>query len=669
MVGVKQMTGAPVTTEQAVRMHQDGDVAGAARAYRALLSRDPRNAQLLNLLGVAVLQMGDPAEAVRLLKDAVKRQPQAPDIQDNLGSALRAAGHPAPAVESHRKALQLRPDHSPYLFNLGNAYAAMGTHRQAIDAYRRSLDGRPGHAGALFNLANSQRAMGELDGATTNYRLLLAAHPAHAQAWNNLATVLTLQGELSGAEQAYRQALALRPDHAETLSNLGNVLVERGKLGEALACHRAAVDAAPDSAEAFIFLGVALQELDQMDAAIEAYRLGLRLDPDNLQGLTNLGAALELTGQLPEAEAVLSRALTMAPGSGEVWGNLGLCRLAQGDPARGRAAVDRALELDPDLPRVRVTRALLRLEDGDLSGGWADYAWRFAAGEALPHRRFAVPSWTGQTVSDKRVLIWREQGLGDELMFASFYAEAIKRMGQAVIECDHRLLGLFTRSFPSASVRAQRLPPDGVDAPERPDADLHVPAGDLPRLLAPSLAGFTGAPYLVADRHRSERARHWLKDLPAGLRIGICWRSRMITTRRRHNYADVASWAPLLALPGVQVINLQYTARQDEVAALQVGGQVLHTMPDLDLTNDLDGLAALIANLDMVITAPTAVGELAGALGTPVWRIVSGRDWSTLGAGTRPWFSSMRLFLHSSGAGAGVGEIIRFLKQILPSHG
>ncbi|MBJ7415112.1 MAG: tetratricopeptide repeat protein [Niveispirillum sp.] len=663
------MTGTSVTAEQAVRMHQGGDVAGAARAYRALLTRDPRNAQLLSLLGVAVLQMGDPEEAVRLLKDAAKRLPQAPDTHDNLGSALRAAGHPAPAVEAHRKALQLRPDHSPYLFNLGNALAAMGTHRQAIDAYQQSLNGRPGHAGALFNLANSQRAIGELDAAMATYRLLLTAHPAHAQAWNNLGAVLALRGELASAEQAYRQALALRPGHAETLSNLGNVLVERGKLGEALGFHRAAVDAAPDSAEAFIFLGVALQELDQMDAAIEAYRLGLRLDPDNLQGLTNLGAALELTGQLAEADTVLSRALAMAPGSGDVWGNLGLCRLSQGDRARGRAAIDRALELDPDLPRVRVTRAILRLEDGDLAAGWHDYAWRFAAGEALPDRHFSVPAWNGETAPGKRLLIWREQGLGDELMFASLYAEAIKRTGRTIIECDPRLVGLFTRSFPSASIRPQQLPPDGSDMPEKPDADLHVPAGDLPRLLAPSLAGFTGAPYLVVDRARSAHARQWLNDLPSGLRIGICWRSRMVTTRRRHNYADVAVWAPVLAMPGLQVINLQYTARADEIRDIQAGGQVLHTMPGLDLKDDLEGVAALIANLDLVITAPTAVGELAGALGIPVWRIVGGDDWSTLGTGTRPWFSSMRLFLHSSGVDAGVDEIIRFLGRILSPHG
>lgn len=663
-------TGAAVTAEQAVRMHQAGDIAGAAFAYRALLKKSPRDAQLISLLGVAMLQLGNPTEAVELLQDAARRCPNSSDILDNLGSALRAAGHPAPAVEAHRKALNLRPGHAPYLFNLGNALAALGTHLLAIDAYRRSLDVRPGHPGAIYNLANSQRAVGDLAGARANYMALLDADPNHAQAWNNLGAVLAREGELAGAEQAYRRSLAARPGHAETLSNLGNVLVERGKLGEALGFHRAAVDAAPDSAEAIIFLGVALQELDQIDAAIDAYRLGLRLEPGNLDGLTNLGAALELAGNLTEAEAVLSQALSLAPESADVWGNIGLCRLAQGDRLRGLSALDRALEIDPELPRVRISRALLRLEDGQLQDGWIDYGWRFAAGEAIPDRHFFVPAWRGDRLTGKKLLIWREQGLGDEVMFASLYAEAMTRVSSTIIECDPRLTGLFTRSFPGAVVRAQRLPPDGIDVPERTDTDFHIPAGDLPRLLCPGgISGFNGAPYLVVDRGRSINARKWLDSLPGGLKVGICWRSRLVTTRRRHNYAPVSSWAPLLAVSGIQVINLQYMARPEEIETLQENGSTLHVMPGLDLSDDLEGLAALIANLDLVITAPTAVGEMAGAVGTPVWRLVGDRDWSTLGTGIRPWFSSMRLFLHSPSVTAGLGEVIRFLKRILSSHG
>lgn len=663
-----------LTAEQAVQLHQSGDVAGAASAYRKLLNTDPRNAQLLNLLGVACLQLGDTAEAVRLLTDAVRRQPSAPDFQDNLGSALRAAGNPAPAVEAHRKALRLRPDHAPYLFNLGNALAAMGAHRQAADAYGKSLAIRPGHIGAMFNLANSRRALGDMDEAAASYRALLNTQPDHAQGWNNLGAVLASRGELAGAEDAYRRSLAARPRHAETLSNLGNVLVERGRLGEGLECHMAAVAVAPDSAEAHIFLGVALQELDKLDAAINAYRQGLRLDPGNIQGLTNLGAALELSGHLAEAEAVLSQALSLAPNSAEVWGNLGLCRLAQGDRWRARQALDRALEINPELARARVSRAFLRLREGDLAAGWDDYGWRFAAGDALPDRRFAIPQWQGAPLPRGRLLIWREQGLGDELMFASLYREAVERAGgppgAVVIECDPRLLRLFTRSFPAASVRAQRLPSEHSDAPEQPDMDAHLPAGAAATILRPTLKPFTGAPYLLADKQCRAKARAWLDGLPPGLKVGLCWRSRLVTTRRQASYATALDWAPILAHPGIQAINLQYGAQPGEIVALETAAsRPLHSMPALDLTDDLDGVAGLIAELDLVITAPTAVGEFAGAIGTPVWRIAGSADWSTLGTTIRPWFASMRLFSNAGGVVCGIGDAARLLQRNLHPHG
>lgn len=661
----------PLTPEEAVRLHQAGQVAAAAAAYRSLLARDPRNAQLLNLLGVATLQLGQPADAVSLLRDAVRRQPTVADFHDNLGSALRATGEMAKAVTAHRQALKLKPDHGPFRYNLANALAAMGAHRQAVEEYRHALVQRPQHAGIRFNLANSLRALGEMPAAVGAFRDLLAQDPTHAQAWNNLGSTLSQMGELAAAEEAYRAALALRPDHAETLSNLGNILVERGKLGEAVAVHRAAVTAAPGSAEAHIFLGVALQEVDQLDAAISAYREGLRLEPDNVRGLCNLGGALELKGDLPQADKVLSRALTLEPSLADIWGNLGLCRLAQQDEARAMAAFDRALELDPGLARVHLARAQRRLLAGDLAGGWEDYAWRFAAGEALPDRRFAIPVWAGEDIQNDHLLIWREQGLGDELMFATLYQDVMGRARRVTIECDPRLVGLFTRSFPRAAVRAAPTSLIALTAePERPQADRHVPAGDLCRILRPMPGDFPGSPYLVPDRQRRAAAVDWLAGLPPGLRVGVCWRSGLITHRRRANYLDINQWSVLLAQPGLVPISLQYGAEPGEVQELaRLAGKPVHVMPDLDLRDDLEGLAALIAPLDLVITAPTAVGEMAGALGTPVWRVSGPGDWSTLGAAVRPWFGSMRTFMTLGSDSNKLVPVIQHFRQILTAHG
>jgi len=180
---------------------------------------------------------------------------------------------------------------------------------------------------------------------------------------------------------------------------------------------------------------------------------------------------------------------------------------------------------------------------------------------------------------------------------------------------------------------------------------------------------FSGAPYLVVDKRRRERSMTWLDSLPPGLRVGICWRSGLITTRRRANYAASAEWAAILRVPAVTAINLQHGATQAEIDALEEAADMpLHTQPDLQLKNDLDGLAGLISALDLVITAPTAVGEVAGALGIPVWRLSGKDDWSTFGVATRPWFTSMRVVPHYGTPSTAINKAAQLLAQIFPAH-
>ncbi|HYC02356.1 MAG TPA: hypothetical protein VED40_03640, partial [Azospirillaceae bacterium] len=319
------------------------------------------------------------------------------------------------------------------------------------------------------------------------------------------------------------------------------------------------------------------------------------------------------------------------------------------------AHLDRAAALAPDLAQPRMARGMLRLRRGDLSG-WIDYGWRFAAGEALPDRRFTVPRWQGEPAPDAALLLWREQGLGDELMFATAYRDAMARAGRTVIECDPRLVGLFRRSFPTAEVRAE--PPPGLAGREEsPDADLETPAGSLGRWLRRSLASFDGAPYLKPDPARVAVWAERLAALGPGLTVGVCWRSRLMTARRRPAYADFTDWLPLLRLPGVRVVNLQYDAGEEELRGLEERhGVTLARWSGLDLTDDLEEVAALVSGLDLVVAAPTAVGELAGALGVPVWRVSGPTDWSMLGAGARPWFASMRVL--APGPGEPLGPVL-----------
>ncbi|MCX7180837.1 MAG: tetratricopeptide repeat protein, partial [Proteobacteria bacterium] len=315
----------------------------------------------------------------------------------------------------------------------------------------------------------------------------------------------------------------------------------------------------------------------------------------------------------------------------------------------------RALDLDPNYPLTHWNLALIDLACGDLARGWAGYARRFGSRQLQRGRRLTMPEWRGESLAGRRLLVWSEQGLGDEILFASCFPDLIRLGGHYVVECDHRLVTLFQRSFPQVEVRPESVDSRGRETLSDPGADLHIAAGGLPALLRTGfdrfptqpgfLAGFL-AGFLIPDPVLVARWRERLAALGPEPKIGICWRSQLMTANRIGSYTRLDQWQPVLTIPGVHFVNLQYDECSAELdAAERCFGVTIARWPDLDLTNNLEEAAALTVGLDLVITVATSVGEMAGALGVPVWRLNSERDWTTLGTTLRPWFPSMRTIL------------------------
>ncbi|TWB20836.1 hypothetical protein FBZ89_106240 [Nitrospirillum amazonense] len=503
------------------------------------------------------------------------------------------------------------------------------------------------------------------------------------------AASLLAAGRADAAWVLCRPALAAGARTPGWLALAGRVLLalDRPAAAEPVLA-LAAATARPDEAAdlgLFTLWGVALRRLGRVPQAEPVLRMALRLSPRDALCHSNLAAVLRALDRLAEAEDAARAALTLDPGliNGHV--NLASILLAQGRPSLALAASRRALAAEPaqaealytqaaalqalgDLPgaaeawaagvqahstdaRLVFGRANLDLARGDLAAGWAGYAARLAA---EPQRFRAVPdlpAWRGQPL-DRPLLIWREQGLGDELMFATCYAAAIAAAGSAVVRCDPRLVGLFSRAFPGAQVVAEARGQETGGEGAAPDpvegrAVAQAAAGSLPGLLRGHLADFRGAAgYLRARDDLVPPWRRRLADLdgdgPRTLKVGLCWRSGLAVESRAGRQSDLADWTPLLALPGVTAITLMYGDTEGERAALRALAP--RHFADLDQRDDLDGLAALLSCLDLVVTAPTATGELAGALGVPVWRLAGELDVTCLGTGARPWFPSMRVF-------------------------
>ncbi len=654
--GTSAAATAAALVGQAVPLHQSGRLTEAEALYRQAIAAQPRQPDALHLLGMIACQTGRFKEAADLIGQAVAAKRDVPDYHANLAYALQALGRSAEAERAARNALRLRRPFPEAANTLGNALNAQGKAADAADAYRAALRARPDYAEAEGNLGAVLRSLGRSAEAQPLLRHALAANPSLTEARAALGLALLDLGQADEGEAALRAVLARRPDHAGAALALAGSRQRRG--GDAEPTYRRYLMLEPADAEGWNAYGLALQGADRIGPAADAFARALRLDPQMAEAMTNLGTIRRLQGQAPVSAELQRRTLDLRPGYAAAHTNLALALQDLGDDAGAEREFTNALDADPAQALARFNRAILRLRHGRLAEGWEDYAVRFESGRLRPRRPFSIPEWEGDELAGRRLLLWAEQGLGDEFMFGALLPEALSRFPDAIVECEPRLVPLFQRSFPGTTVRAPTRRPA--------DADCHLPFGSLPHLLwrtapvSPPPAG-----WLKPDPERVAAWRSRLDALGPGLTVGVAWTSRRITTERRQSYTDLEEWTSLLRLPGIHAVSLQYDGREDEIAAVEERfGLRIHRWPDLDQIADLEGTAALMANLDLAITVASSAGEMAAALGVPVWRL-GRRDWTQLGTAVRPWFPTMRC-IQPDGE-VGIGGAIPKAAQMLTS--
>jgi tetratricopeptide (TPR) repeat protein len=451
-------------------------------------------------------------------------------------------------------------------------------------------------------------------------------------------------GDLTAAEKYFAAAAERVPQLAPAHFYHGVALLRQKRYEDAIDCFALADHHHPDFAEARFQLGVAQIHLERFDDAIASFRKVIELRPDYADAHSNLGYVLyKHLELLDEAEAHLRRALELEPGKIEAQTNLAMVLDHRGETDRALELYDRVLRVSPDDSEVRLNRSLILLARGDYARGWPEYEARHAV---QLRRDFRLPEWDGASLSGRVILVHAEQGLGDEIMFASCLGEVIGEARHCVIECHRKLEKLFRRSFPAATVYgALQTDPQRNWLDHQPRIDCKVGIGSLPLRFRTSRADFprhTG--YLRADPVRSEYWRGRLRELGAGPKIGISWRGGAKKTRRHARSIPLKDWAAMLALPGIHFVSVQYGENHGDIEALQdVSHCVVHHWPEA--IEDYDETAALVTAVDLVISVQTAVIHLGGALGRPVWALVSARpEWRYQETGdSLPWYPSVRL--------------------------
>jgi tetratricopeptide (TPR) repeat protein len=630
---------------------QTGRVAQAAHRFYDLVTAHPQHAEGWRHLALCLRGLEHP-DAEACLVRALRDFPKDAELSAELGHVLLGQGRLAEAVAILEPAADAAPGSALLHFSLAAAFQGQNRLSDAVVQYREALRSDPTLTGAWNNLGVALLDLGQRDEALPILRLAVAWQPDDAMVLNNAGTLLDGLRRLDDAAILYSRSLRLRPDYGKALNNLGGVFKAWKWLDRAETLRRMAIAAQPDHAEAYANLASVFEERDNMREAERLCRFGLRLDPSHPGALTGYGLILQVQGKMVEAEAAHRKALSIDNQHAEARANLGMLLWQQfSDAGEAERHLSWAIDRDPTLGPAHLNRGIIRLTQGRLTEGWDDYQWRFRA-KGYEDRRISAPRWRGETLAGRRLLVWPEQGVGDEILFSSCWPDLIGQVGHLVIECDHRLVSLFARSFPQATVRALSVGPDGQEQINPSGVDAQIPAGDVPRLLRQDLTSFASArPWLIPDPQRLALWRDRVAALGNGVRVGIGWRSQKMTTDRRATYASLDQWGEIFAVPGLIFINVQYGDCAEELdAAERRFGVRIHRWDDLDLKDDFDGAAALTANLDLVISPAMSAGELAGALGTPVWRF-GWRDWTQLGTAARPWFPTMRLFQPSVGEG------------------
>lgn len=659
-----------------------GDLERAAALCREVLDRDARQPEALAVLGRIALQAGRDEEAAGFLARAAGCAPDRAGLHAALAAALQNLGRNDAAIESAQRALALEPGDPAALNTLGNAQRALGRIDEAIASYERAVAAGPGVATAQLNLAAALRSAGRIEEAAracaravalapghADAHALLGAlrkslgdheaarrslaraielRPAFAEAHNAMGNVLLDLGENAAAEASYRRALEVEPGSRGARYNLGCLLHSAGRFEEARESFTAVVALAPAFVDARVRLALACAELARLDETVEHFGHALALAPDLADAHIGLGNALRLLGRFDEASVSYRAAIALQPERVEGHCNLANLLLDQGRYEESMVESRRALTLRPDLPEAHWNLAQAHLARGEFAAGWPEYEYRLLKHNAA-ELAFPQPLWRGEALAGRTIFVTAEQGVGDEIMFASCLPDVARAAGRCVVECDARLVPLFERSFPGVPAIA-RLAAPGDYPPGAPSADCRVAIGSLPGFFRPDLASFprrTG--YLLPDPEKVASWRRRFAALGGGPKVGISWRGGKEALVRRARSIPLPRWTRLADLAGVTLVNLQYGDRAAEIAEARAAGLEVHDWDDVDPLADLDGFAAQIAALDRVLSVDNATVHLAGALGVPTWVLLPcTADWRWMvGREDSPWYPALRLFRQS----------------------
>lgn len=649
---------APKLTALAEAQLRVGNARHAAEIAQRAIELDARNVAALGVLGDALLRQGRAQDALATVRRATEVQPADGALQLQLARALVALERLDEALAAYGKA------NAPA--ELAQLHLRRGEPAAAEPLLRKALEQLPQDAGLHTALGEACQRQQRFDEAETHYRRALELDAGQFVAQVRLSDLLRDTGRLEEAEAAARRALELDDEAPASHFSLGMAHKARGRMEPAMRAFRRALELDPGASQAMQQLALALREEDRLEEAEAQLRAAVRLRPGSAALLSDHGMVLAELMRYDEALACLDRALEHAPQSVIAINRKALIVDHLGDRVQGLALLQEAARLAPKDDHAKYNIGLHHLKYGEYAPGWDGYERRRSFESFVgKHRRFPLPEWDGGALAGRTLLVQPEQGLGDEIMFGSCIPEVAALAKHVILECDAKLEAIFRRSFPRCTVvsRQRTLANDWVQRIQ-PRPDAQIAAGSLACRFRRSAADFPQHQgFLKPDAPSVAAWRSRLASLGPGRKIGLSWQGGVGFTGRKRRSLTLEQLLPILRLPGLQFVNLQYTDVREEMRALESRHRVKvhHWQEAID---DYDQTAALVAALDSVLTVCTAIVHLTGSLGRPALVMVPfGPDWRYGATGERMiWYPSVRLLRQPR-----LGEWGEVLKEVSSS--
>jgi len=665
---------------EAMTHHKNGDLGLAELLYKKVRKYDPKNVNAIGLLGVLAAQKENHVLSINLFSQAISINPRYADAFYNRGNVYRKIEQFENAILDYNKFIALNPnshlgfyqrgctfkDSKRYFEAIkdldsaisinptfleainerGIVYRLLKEFEKSINSFEDALTIDPKFYNAILNRGVTYQLSGNIENALFDYNTFLINDPTNVECLINRGSIFHELKEFDMALTDYGKALLLEPQDTDALNNRGITLNALGKFDEALADFKSALLLKPFNVHGLTNRAIALTELRRLDEAMQDIQKAIEIEPDNPKAFNSRGVINRDLGYFEMALNDFQSALSLSPHDINVINNMGNVYKDTGNYDKALASFVEAHTKEPNDIEATWNQSLLFLLFENFAGAWQPYECRWErANQSTRFLSSSKPLWDGET--GKRIFLWAEQGIGDEIMFSSMLREVYAASSQLIVQCDQRLIPLFKRSFNDDIIYNHNRDEISEDA-----YDFHIPIGSLPRIFRPSLESFKkgSKPFLRFELNKARSLRQKILTDPEERLIGISWKSKSIlpgSLKRNISLNDIVHYTHT---PKTKLLSLQYGDVSKEIMQLkkETGIDIIQ-IDEIDNYADIDGLATIIGACDQVVSIDNATVHLAGALGADTRVLLPyNRDWRWGVSGTTSyWYDTIRLYRQS----------------------